>query len=97
MDTRSTHVLVELSGCDRGALDDLARIERLLYEAAEATGASVITTALHRFSPQGVAAVAVLAESHLSIHSWPEAGYASADIYTCGRPDPLAAVPVPGR
>jgi S-adenosylmethionine decarboxylase len=94
METRSTHVLIELWGCAAARLDDPAAIEATLRAAAAATGAHVITVAVHRFAPQGVAAVAVLAESHLSIHTWPEADYAAVDIYTCGEPDPEAAVPV---
>lgn len=60
----------------------------LLERATAAAGATLLRTVVHRFSPQGVTGVAVIAESHLSIHTWPEAGYAACDFYTCGACDP---------
>ena len=94
MDTVGRHLLLELHGCDPVALDDLAVVERLLREAAEAAGATVVQALLHRFAPQGVSGVVVVEESHLSVHTWPEVGYAAVDFYTCGDCVPELAVDV---
>lgn len=86
------HLIADLVG--GSGLDDLARIERALREAAEAARATLIELRLHAFGPgQGITGVALLAESHISIHSWPEHGYAAVDIFVCGRRcDPGAAL-----
>ena len=91
MNTTARHLLAEYRGCPAERLDDLAAIERLMRAAAEAAGATVVDGRFHRFAPQGVSGVLLLLESHLSIHTWPEAGYAAVDLYTCGRCDPEAA------
>jgi S-adenosylmethionine decarboxylase proenzyme len=91
METRSRHLLLELHGCRPEALDDPATVRRLLEEATASAGATLLRTVVHQFSPQGVTGVAVIAESHLSIHTWPEAGYAACDFYTCGDCDPEPA------
>ncbi|MCK6520591.1 adenosylmethionine decarboxylase [Myxococcota bacterium] len=78
------HHLVELHGCDRAALDDLPRIEAALLAAARAAGATVLDARFHKFAPQGVSGVVLIAESHLSVHTWPEHGYAAVDLFTCG-------------
>ncbi len=90
MDTTGRHLLVEYRGC-AALLDDQAGLEALLRAAAEAAGANVLGANFHRFRPQGVSGVVLIEESHLSIHTWPEAGYAAVDFYTCGPCDPLAA------
>jgi len=59
-------------------------VTSILVTAAKEANAEVLQTAFHRFTPQGVSGVVVIAESHLSIHTWPEYGYAAMDIYTCG-------------
>jgi len=88
-----THLLIELWEC-RG-LDDLPLVDRALREAVAACRATLLNLFLHQFGPeQGVSGVAVLAESHISIHTWPERGYAAIDIFMCGRCDPYAALPV---
>lgn len=84
MDTRSTHILAEFLSCSADLLDDLEAIEGLMREAAVAAGATVVGAAFHRFAPQGVSGVVVVEESHLSIHTWPERGYAAVDFFTCG-------------
>lgn len=84
------HLIADLNDC--AGLDDPARIERCLRDAAGAAGATVIEVRLHHFGPgQGVTGVALLAESHISIHSWPEHGYAAVDIFMCGRRNDLDA------
>jgi S-adenosylmethionine decarboxylase len=78
------HLLVELHDCDREALNDLDLIREVMLQAAVDCGAVVLGDSFHRFSPQGVSGVVVIAESHISIHTWPEYGYAAADVFTCG-------------
>jgi S-adenosylmethionine decarboxylase len=76
------HLLAELHGCDR--LDDVALMDATLRRAAHAAGATLLEVRLHSFGVgQGVTGVAMLAESHISIHTWPEHGYAAVDIFLC--------------
>ena len=84
METLAKHLLAELHGCDRELLDDAPRLLRLMRAAAERARATVVGEVCHRYAPHGVTCVLVLAESHFSLHTWPEAGYAAADFYTCG-------------
>lgn len=87
-----THLLIDLYGAE--GLDDPARIEAALRAGAAAAGATVLHGHFHVFEPNGgVSGVLVLAESHLSIHSWPEADYAAIDAFMCGTCDPNRAVP----
>jgi S-adenosylmethionine decarboxylase proenzyme len=72
-------------------LDDLKRIEALMNEAARAAGATVVASVFQPFEPHGVSGVVVIEESHLSIHTWPEHGYAAVDFFTCGNADPEVA------
>lgn len=78
------HLLVELFECNKSTLNDVDKVKEILVEAAERSLATILKTAFHRFNPHGVSGVVVIAESHLSIHTWPEYGYAAADIFTCG-------------
>jgi S-adenosylmethionine decarboxylase len=73
-----------MQDCDRELLNDLDFVREAMLTAARDCGATVMGESFHRFSPQGVSGVVVIAESHLSIHSWPEFDYAAADIFTCG-------------
>ena len=91
METRARHLLAEYHGCDRERLADVDGVRTLLEAAARAAGATVVQSVFHRYSPQGVTGVVVLEESHLSVHTWPETGYAAADLYTCGQCRPEAA------
>ena len=87
------HLIVDLYNAER--LDDIAFIEQTLRDCVEAAGATLLHIHLHRFEPNGgVSGVAVLAESHISIHSWPEVGYAALDVFMCGDASPEATVPV---
>ena len=94
MKTQGRHLLLELSGCSAMALNDREGVRSALRAAAAAAGAVIISEALHGFSPHGLTALVLLAESHISIHTWPEAGYAAVDIYTCGGCRPELAVDV---
>jgi S-adenosylmethionine decarboxylase len=78
------HLLVELQECNKEVLDNLGFLRKTMLDAAIACGAVVLGDSFHRFSPQGVSGVVVIAESHLSVHTWPEYGYAAVDIFTCG-------------
>jgi len=84
--------LVEYHGCDPKILNDLDMVKGFMLEAASRSGAVVLDSSFHYFSPQGVSGVVVIAESHLAIHTWPEHGYAAVDIFTCGtKVDPWRA------
>ena len=87
-----THLIIELADAD--GLDDPERIERAFLDAIEASGATLLHIHLHRFSPQGVSGVAVLAESHISVHTWPESRYGAFDVFMCGDADPHKAAAV---
>jgi S-adenosylmethionine decarboxylase len=78
------HVLFTLYGCDVDLLNDRMFIENLLYETSQKCGSTFLNTVSHQFEPQGVTAVTLLAESHISIHTWPETQMAVCDIFTCG-------------
>lgn len=78
------HIIAELYNCDLEKIDDVTFVEKGMLAAAEKAGATVINSTFHHFSPHGVSGVIVIQESHLSIHCWPEYGYVSLDIYTCG-------------
>ena len=85
LDSLGTHLLLELGKCDEELLDDLEYIENAMVGAAAEAGATIIGQSFHKFNPRGVTGIVAIAESHLSIHTWPEHGYAAADIFTCGR------------
>ncbi|MGH7404522.1 MAG: adenosylmethionine decarboxylase [Candidatus Methylomirabilales bacterium] len=78
------HLLVELYGCDPELLKKVDAVRDILVAAAKACKATVVDVAFHEFKPFGVSGVVVIAESHLSIHTWPEYRYAAVDIFTCG-------------
>jgi len=78
------HLLVELNDCNCDLLNDLDTIRDIMLAAAVGCGATVLGESFHRFNPQGISGVIIIAESHLTIHTWPEHGYAAADIFTCG-------------
>lgn len=82
--SQGVHYLLDLFGCSSPILDDEAALIALAVEAAEKAGATVLAEHHHRFDPHGVSAICILAESHLSIHTWPEIGTATIDVYTCG-------------
>ena len=88
-----THVLADLSGIAAEKLSDCAALEQLLRGAAEAADARVLFSHFHAFGVgQGVTGVVLLAESHITIHTWPECGFAAADIFMCGSAQPELAL-----
>ena len=87
------HLLIEFYSCNRRTIDDKGALENIMAHAAEVAGATVLKTAFQDFNPQGVSGVVVIAESHLTIHTWPEHEYAAVDIFTCGETvDPWKAL-----
>ena len=84
MNALGKHLLLELNDCDRVLLNDLDAIRDIMLAAAADSGVTILGESFHRFSPQGVSGVLVIAESHITVHTWPEHGYAAADIFTCG-------------
>lgn len=94
MEHLGQHVIIELWGCNAG-INCSATVEEAMLAAVKAAKATLLDLKVHAFSPQGVTGVAVLTESHLSVHSWPEYGYLAADVFTCGNTtDPAAAAEV---
>jgi S-adenosylmethionine decarboxylase len=79
-----THLIAELVECNQEALNNEEFLREELREAAQVAGANVLGVHSHKFTPAGVTAFALLAESHISIHTWPELGYAAVDAFTCG-------------
>ncbi|MBU0603935.1 MAG: adenosylmethionine decarboxylase [Gammaproteobacteria bacterium] len=88
-----SHVLLDLHGVAPPLLCDAAALERVLRDAAEAAGACVLSAHFHGFGAgMGVTGVLLLAESHISIHTWPERSYAAVDVFMCGGTQPMVAV-----
>ena len=86
-----THLIVDLWHASN--LDDLPVVEQALRDAAERAGATLLNVDLHHFSPNGgISGMAVLAESHISIHTWPEISYAAVDVFMCGNAQPHKAI-----
>src|SRR6056297_1587848 len=87
-----THLIIEV--VDGHGLDDEARIQQAFRDCVVDCGATLLHIHTHKFSPQGVSGVAVLAESHISVHTWPEIGYGAFDVFMCGDARPWLAVDV---
>jgi len=79
-----TQLIIEFSGCDKEILDDTEAIKSIMLNAALAAKATIVDHCFHKFSPVGVSGVVIIAESHITIHTWPEHGYCAIDIFTCG-------------
>jgi S-adenosylmethionine decarboxylase len=78
------HLLLELFDCDSEAITSLESVKGALVEAAKRAHATIVDVVFHEFNPFGISGVVVIAESHLSIHTWPEYRYAAVDIFSCG-------------
>ena len=84
MHSLGRHLLLELHDCTSEVLDNLEAVRTTLVEAAKRAEATIIDVVFHEFNPFGISGVVVIAESHLSIHTWPEYRYAAVDIFSCG-------------
>jgi S-adenosylmethionine decarboxylase len=84
LESLGRHLLIELRDCDADVLQDLELVRTALLEAAAVAGATIVSEAFYQFAPFGISGMVIIAESHLSIHTWPEHRYAAADIFTCG-------------
>ena len=84
MNALGRHLLLELFDCDPDAINDLETVKGALVEAAKRAQATIVDVVFHEFNPFGISGVVVIAESHLSIHTWPEYRYAAVDIFSCG-------------
>jgi S-adenosylmethionine decarboxylase proenzyme len=85
-------LIAEYSDCTAGRLNDAEFLEQGMLEAVRQSGATIVKSVFHRYAPQGVSGVVVIAESHMSIHTWPEYNYAAVDFFTCGQSvDPYRA------
>ena len=84
MNALGRHLLVELFDCDPDVIDSLESVKEALIEAAKRAQATIVDVVFHEFNPFGISGVVVIAESHLSIHTWPEYRYAAVDIFSCG-------------
>jgi S-adenosylmethionine decarboxylase len=87
-----THLLIDLYGAIN--LNNPQEIETVLRNCAIRCGATILHSHMHHFNPQGVSGVVVLAESHISIHTWPETGYIALDIFMCGSCNPYDSIPL---
>ena len=87
-----THLIIEV--VEGKGLDDESRIQQAFRDCVDTCGATLLHIHTHKFSPQGVSGVAVLAESHISVHTWPEIGYGAFDVFMCGDAQPWKAVEV---
>ena len=84
MNALGRHLLLELFDCDSDAINNLEAVKGSLVEAAKRAQATIVDVVFHEFNPFGISGVVVIAESHLSIHTWPEYRYAAVDIFSCG-------------
>ncbi|MCB2227012.1 MAG: adenosylmethionine decarboxylase [Desulfarculaceae bacterium] len=84
MKALGSHLILELYSCPATLLDDPQHVSQVMTSAVEASGATMIKPFFHQFAPQGVSGVIIISESHFTIHTWPEFGYAAIDVFTCG-------------
>lgn len=84
METLGRHVLLDLFDCALDAINNLETARSVLVEAARRAQATIVDVIFHKFNPVGLSVIVMIAESHLSIHTWPEHRYAAVDIFSCG-------------
>lgn len=84
MDALGRHIILEMWRCCNDIISNVDSVKEILTEAAKSVQATLVDIVCHQFSPYGVTGVIILAESHISVHTWPEYGYAAADIFICG-------------
>ena len=88
------HYLIDLRDCDPEIIKSVGPTREIVLRAAKECGATILNDHFHQFQPIGVSGVVVIAESHISIHTWPESGFAAADIFTCGEMKPQVAIDI---
>jgi S-adenosylmethionine decarboxylase len=97
MKTRSDfgkHYLIDLRDCDPEIIKSVDPTREIVLRAAKECGATILDNYFHQFQPMGVSGVVLIAESHISVHTWPESGFAAADIFTCGEMKPQVAIDI---
>ncbi len=97
METRSDfgkHYLIDLRDCDPETIKSVDPTREIVLRAAKECGATILDDYFHQFQPMGVSGVVLIAESHISVHTWPENGFAAADIFTCGEMKPQVAIDI---
>lgn len=82
-DAKAKQLIVDLYGCPASCIDDVNYIRDVVHKVCESIGAGIVEECYHRFMPIGISAIAVITTSHISIHTWPEYGYAAVDIFSC--------------
>jgi S-adenosylmethionine decarboxylase proenzyme len=92
MKSLGMHYLAEFHHCPYEIINDTVCVEEIMNRAAEKSRATIIKSLFHKFSPHGVSGIIVVAESHFAIHTWPEHGYASVDLFSCGEFDYMSAL-----
>jgi len=88
------HYLIDLCDCDPEIIKSVDPTREIVLRAAKECGATILDDHFHQFQPIGVSGVVLIAESHISIHTWPESGFAAADIFTCGEMKPQVAIDI---
>ncbi|BDG35791.1 S-adenosylmethionine decarboxylase proenzyme, prokaryotic class 1B [Parageobacillus caldoxylosilyticus] len=92
MNVEGKHIIIDAFDCDSSLLNNMTHLEQLLTKTAQDAGMEVLYSYFYQFNPQGITGMLILSTSHISIHTWPEEGYASLDFYTCGKQDPMDQV-----
>ncbi len=88
------HYLIDLRDCDPEIIKSVGPTREIVLRAAKECGATILDDYFHQFEPIGVSGVVLIAESHISVHTWPENGFAAADIFTCGEMKPQVAIDI---
>ncbi len=88
------HYLIDLRDCDPEIIKSVDPTREIVLRAAKECGATILDDYFHQFQPIGVSGVVLIAESHISVHTWPESGFAAADIFTCGEMKPQVAIDI---
>ena len=88
------HYLIDLRDCDPEIIKSVDPTREIVLRAAKECGATILDNYFHQFQPMGVSGVVLIAESHISVHTWPENGFAAADIFTCGEMKPQVAIDI---
>jgi S-adenosylmethionine decarboxylase proenzyme len=88
------HYLIDFVGCDSKLIALVEPTREIVLRAAKECGATIVDDRFHQFQPFGVSGVVLIAESHISVHTWPENGFVAVDIFTCGEMEPQVAIDI---